>query len=57
MNRGTEQSSLTDCDREPVHLIGAIQGFGTLIAVNGDWIVAHLADNAQEILCAECTLE
>ncbi|MFL9825015.1 HWE histidine kinase domain-containing protein [Rhodoplanes sp. SY1] len=38
---------LTNCDREPIHLLGAVQPFGFLIAVAADdWIVTHVSANA-----------
>lgn len=36
---------LTNCDREPIHLLGAIQPVGFLIAVSTDWIVARTSAN------------
>jgi len=36
---------LTNCDREPIHLLGAIQAFGCLIALSADWIVVHVSEN------------
>ncbi len=35
--------NLSNCDREPIHQLGRIQGFRALIAVNSDWFVAHLS--------------
>ena len=57
MNIQHNTPTLTDCDREQIHLIGAIQNFGGLIAVNGDWIVAHRSANLQDILGEECSLD
>ena len=42
--------NLTNCDREPIHQLGRIQGFGALIAVNSDWFVAHRSTNLEVIL-------
>lgn len=39
---------LTNCDREAIHLSGAIQNFGFLLAVSSDWIVVHTSDNVKE---------
>ncbi|MCB8877170.1 HWE histidine kinase domain-containing protein [Acidisoma silvae] len=39
------QVDLTNCDREPIHLLGAIQPVGFLIAVSTDWIVARTSAN------------
>lgn len=33
------------CDREPIHLLGAIQSFGFLIAVSPDWLVSRASEN------------
>lgn len=41
---------LTNCDREPIHLLGQIQPFGFLLAVTSQWTVAHASDNAQAFL-------
>ncbi|WBO21117.1 HWE histidine kinase domain-containing protein [Sphingomonas abietis] len=39
------QVDLTNCDREPIHLLGAIQPVGFLVAVSTDWIVARTSAN------------
>lgn len=41
---------LSNCDREPIHRLGAIQDFGALVAVTNDWLVAHRSANAAQIL-------
>lgn len=42
---------LTNCDREPIHLLGAIQPFGFLIAVSTpDWFVQRVSSNIAEWL-------
>jgi light-regulated signal transduction histidine kinase (bacteriophytochrome) len=41
---------LTNCDREPIHLLGSIQPVGFLIAVSTDWIVARASANVGEFL-------
>jgi light-regulated signal transduction histidine kinase (bacteriophytochrome) len=39
-------ADLSDCEREPIHLPGAIQPFGFLLAVSAtDWIVRHASSN------------
>lgn len=38
-------TDLTNCDREPIHLLGAVQSFGLLIAFSSDWIVTRVSDN------------
>ncbi|WP_158970300.1 HWE histidine kinase domain-containing protein [Chachezhania sediminis] len=41
---------LTNCDREPIHLLGNVQSFGALIAISADWIVQHASQNTAQIL-------
>lgn len=41
---------LSNCDREPIHILGAIQPFGFLIAISSDWMVRHSSANAAEFL-------
>jgi light-regulated signal transduction histidine kinase (bacteriophytochrome)/CheY-like chemotaxis protein len=48
MNRSTVD--LTNCDREPIHLLGAIQPIGFLLALTLDWIVARTSTNVAEFL-------
>ena len=42
MNGGVD---LSNCDREPIHLVGSIQSSGFLIALSTDWIVKHASSN------------
>ena len=48
MNRPTVD--LTNCDREPIHLLGAIQPIGFLLALTLDWIVARASANVGAFL-------
>ena len=41
----SEQIDLTNCDREPIHLLGAIQPIGFLVAVSTDWLIARVSAN------------
>lgn len=41
---------LTNCDREPIHILGHVQQFGCLVAVNSDWLVRHVSTNVKEVL-------
>ncbi|WP_246725553.1 HWE histidine kinase domain-containing protein, partial [Beijerinckia sp. L45] len=43
---------LTNCDREPIHLLGAIQPIGFLLALTLDWIVARTSMNVADFLGA-----
>lgn len=47
---------LTNCDREPIHLLGRVQPFGALVAVNGDWMVAHHSQNFDAMLGSGSTI-
>ncbi|KQP96074.1 HWE histidine kinase domain-containing protein [Methylobacterium sp. Leaf117] len=42
----TQPLDLSSCDREPIHILGAVQPFGFLIAVSSDWIVVRASENA-----------
>lgn len=41
---------LTNCDREPIHILGHVQQFGCLIAVTSDWLVCHASKNVESYL-------
>lgn len=41
---------LTNCDREPIHILGAIQPVGVLIALTADWMIARVSANSAEYL-------
>lgn len=36
---------LTNCDREPIHVLGTVQPFGFLIALTADWLVSRASAN------------
>lgn len=40
---------LTHCDREPIHLLGRIQSFGYLLAVDNDWVIRWVSENISEV--------
>ncbi len=41
---------LTNCEREPIHLLGKIQPVGFLVAVSSDWIVQFVSQNIAEFV-------
>lgn len=41
---------LTNCDREPIHILGAIQPIGFLLALTADWIIARASANTVDFL-------
>ena len=47
---GGDSIDLTNCDREPIHLLGHVQSFGCLIAVTTDWMVQHASLNVESML-------
>jgi light-regulated signal transduction histidine kinase (bacteriophytochrome) len=50
MSEGEFQVDLTNCDREPIHLLGAIQPVGFLLALSADWIIARASANVAQFL-------
>jgi light-regulated signal transduction histidine kinase (bacteriophytochrome) len=44
------KADLESCDREPIHLLGAVQGFGFLLAAGPDGIVRHASANLADHL-------
>ena len=50
MNLHRKEDSLTECDREPIHHIAAVQPFGGLIAADGDGAIVHVSANVAELL-------
>ena len=45
-----DKVDLTNCDREPIHLLGAIQSPGYLIVVSTDWMIARVSKNIRDLL-------
>ncbi|MFC7554187.1 HWE histidine kinase domain-containing protein [Pseudoroseomonas wenyumeiae] len=45
-----EAFDLTNCDREPIHLLGAIQPIGFLIATSPDWRIQRVSANVAQYL-------
>lgn len=44
------QVDLTNCDREPIHILGSIQPIGFLVALTSDWLVARVSENVAEFI-------
>ncbi|WP_027442575.1 HWE histidine kinase domain-containing protein [Erythrobacter cryptus] len=55
MNLQPRGDALTECDREPIHHIAAIQGFGALIAADAAGRIAHASANLGAMLGLEAT--
>ena len=45
-----EPVDLTNCEREPIHLLGKIQPDGFLVAVSSDWIIQFVSENIAEFV-------
>ncbi|WP_225896816.1 HWE histidine kinase domain-containing protein [Brevundimonas goettingensis] len=45
-----ETVDLTNCDREPIHILGAIQPIGFLIALTSDWLIARVSANVADFI-------
>ena len=41
---------LTNCDREPIHILGAIQPIGFLVALTSDWLIARASANLAQFI-------
>lgn len=41
---------ITNCDREPIHVLGTVQPFGFLIALTADWLVARASANSGDYI-------
>jgi len=46
----TEPIDLTNCDREPIHILGQVQSFGFIVIFSRDFIVLSASKNAGEFL-------
>lgn len=46
---------LTNCDREPIHALGAVQPFGFLLALSTDWLIRRASANIHEFLGVEAS--
>jgi light-regulated signal transduction histidine kinase (bacteriophytochrome) len=44
---------LTNCDREPIHILGAVQPIGVLIGVSHDWLIERASANLSDFLGVE----
>ena len=49
----SEEVDLTNCDREPIHLLGSIQPIGFLVAVTTDWLISRVSVNIGEFFKVE----
>jgi light-regulated signal transduction histidine kinase (bacteriophytochrome)/CheY-like chemotaxis protein len=45
-----DKVDLTNCDREPIQLLGAIQPAGFLVVVSTDWVISRVSKNIRDLL-------
>ena len=45
-----QSANLTNCDKEPIHILGRVQSFGALLAFSTEWIVNHASMNLSEFI-------
>jgi light-regulated signal transduction histidine kinase (bacteriophytochrome)/CheY-like chemotaxis protein len=48
-----EPVNLTNCDREPIHILGAIQPIGFLLALSNDWMILRASENTLDYIGVE----
>lgn len=53
MSQNYPEVDLTNCDREPIHILGAIQPIGFLIALSSDWRILRASANIAEFFGLE----
>ena len=55
MNTMTDNQTidLTNCDREPIHLLGRVQAFGAMMVLTSDWILINASNNLGELAKVE----
>ena len=41
---------LSNCDREPIHLLGRVQEFGFLVAATSDWMISDISANVGDFI-------
>ena len=50
MSTETTHVDLTNCDREPIHRLGAIQPIGFLLVLSSDWLIARASANIEAFI-------
>lgn len=49
-NIDAQAVDLSNCDKEPIHILGRVQSFGALLAFSPDWIVNHASLNLSDFI-------
>lgn len=50
LNPQQENFDLTNCDREPIHVLGRVQSYGCLVALSADWMITYASENCADLL-------
>lgn len=45
LNPEVQPSNLNNCDREPIHQLGAVQSIGFLMVISADWCIVRASEN------------
>jgi light-regulated signal transduction histidine kinase (bacteriophytochrome) len=53
VREGYPRVDLTNCDREPIHIVGAVQPIGFLIALDQNWKTARVSRNIGQFFTGE----
>lgn len=51
-----ESFDITNCDREPIHLLGRVQSYGFLVAVTSDWLISHVSANIGQFVAKDAAM-
>lgn len=50
MSNGLFRVDLTNCDLEPIHILGAVQPFGFLLAISNEWVIRRVSANSAQFI-------
>ncbi|HEY0353382.1 MAG TPA: GAF domain-containing protein, partial [Enterovirga sp.] len=50
MAETTARVDLSNCEREPIHILGAVQPIGFLIALTSDWMIGRASANTEDFI-------
>ncbi|KAA6181842.1 GAF domain-containing protein [Thiohalocapsa marina] len=48
----SQEINISNCEREPIHLLGRIQSFGLLLCFNADWTLTAASENVSDFFDA-----
>ncbi|EAQ28960.1 Bacteriophytochrome (light-regulated signal transduction histidine kinase) [Erythrobacter sp. NAP1] len=57
MNISYNPKALTECDREPIHNIAAVQSFGGMLVTNSEWVISQRSVNCAKLLAIDALPE